>query len=269
MRKHRRGHERRVLERDAVVNLVALAQAAQDADGVGDRRLGDQNRLEAPLQGGILLDMLAILVQRRCPDRVELAARQHRLEHVRRVDRSLGGAGAHDRVELVDEEDNLAVRVDDLLQHCLQPIFELASVLRAGDEGTHVQADDPPVLESFGDVAPHDALGEPFDDRGFPNARLADEHRVVLRAPRQDLDHTADLFVTADHRIQLVLAGIVGQVASVALECLVFPLGVLVGDPLGPADRGERVENPVPGDGASFQKCRARKAITLVGERDE
>ena len=28
MRKHRRGHERRVLERDAVVNLVALAQAA-------------------------------------------------------------------------------------------------------------------------------------------------------------------------------------------------------------------------------------------------
>ena len=55
------------------------------------------------------------------------------------------GAGAHDRVELVDEEDNLAVRVDDLLQHRLQPIFELASVLRARDEGTHVQADDPPV----------------------------------------------------------------------------------------------------------------------------
>ena len=73
----------------------------------------------------------------------------------------------------------------------------------------------------------------------------------------------------ADHRIQLVLAGIVGQIASVALECLVFPLGVLVGDPLGPADRGERVENPVPGDGVSFQKCRARKAITLVSERDE
>ena len=125
------------------------------------------------------------------------------------------------------------------------------------------------MLESFGDVAPHDALGESFDDRGFPDARLADEHRVVLRAPRQDLDHTADLFVTADHRIQLVLAGIVGQVASVALECLVFPLGVLVGDPLGPADRGERFENPVPGDGVSFQKCGARKAITLVSERDE
>ena len=44
------------------------------------------------------------------PTRAELAAREHRLQHVRRVDGALGRAGADDRVQLVDEEDDLAGR---------------------------------------------------------------------------------------------------------------------------------------------------------------
>ena len=37
----------------------------------------------------------------------ELAARQRRLHHVRRVDRTAGAARAHEHVELVDEEQAL------------------------------------------------------------------------------------------------------------------------------------------------------------------
>ena len=43
-----------------------------------------------------------------------------------------GGAGAHDRVQLVDEGDDLALGVGDLLEHGLQPLLELAAVLGAG-----------------------------------------------------------------------------------------------------------------------------------------
>ena len=68
------------------------------------------HRLEPALERGVLLDVLAVLVERRRADRVQLAARQHRLEHVRRVHRAFGGAGADDRVQLVDEEDDLARR---------------------------------------------------------------------------------------------------------------------------------------------------------------
>jgi hypothetical protein len=35
-----------------VVHLVALLEAAQDADGVGHARLADEHRLEPPLQAG-------------------------------------------------------------------------------------------------------------------------------------------------------------------------------------------------------------------------
>ena len=232
VRQHGRRHQRRVLELHAVVDLVALAQAAQDADRVLDRRLADHHRLEAPFERGVLLDVLAVFVERRRADRVQLAAREHRLQHVRRVHRAFGRAGADHGVQLVDEEDDLALRVGDLLEHGLQALLELAAVLRAGDERAHVERDDPLVLEPFGHVAADDAAGQALDDGGLADAGLADEHRVVLRAARQHLDDAADLLVAADDRIELALLRELGQVAAVALERLVGAFGVLVGDAL-------------------------------------
>ena len=38
---------------------------------------------------------------------------------------------------------------DDLVEHGLEPIFELAAVLRAGDERAHVERDDLLVLQAL------------------------------------------------------------------------------------------------------------------------
>jgi hypothetical protein len=46
-----------------------------------------------------------------------------------------------------------------------------------------VERDEPLVLQALGHVAVDDALGEALDDGGLADARLADEHRVVLGAP--------------------------------------------------------------------------------------
>ena len=201
---HGRGHERGVLDPHAVMQLVALPQPAQDADRVLDARLVDHDRLEAPLERRILLDVLPVFVERRRAHRMQLAAREHRLQHVRRVHRSFGRAGADHGVELVDEQDDLALGVDDFLEHRLQALLELAAILRAGDQRAHVQRDDFLVLQPFGHVAANDAAGEPFDDRGLADTRFADQHRVVLRAAREHLDHAADFLVAADDRIELV-----------------------------------------------------------------
>ena len=131
--------------------------------------------------------------------------------------------------------------VGDFLEHGLQPFFELAAVLRAGDERAHVERDDPLVAQSFRHVAADDPLRQSFDDGRLADAGLADEHRVVLRAARQHLDHAADLVVSADDRIELALARDLGEVAAVALERLVLALGILVGHALRPADGGERL----------------------------
>ena len=88
-----RGRAERVVgDLHAVVRLVAVAQAAQDLHGLVDRRLLDAHLLEAPLEGGVALEVLAVLVERRRADRLQLTPGEGRLEDRGRVDRALGGA---------------------------------------------------------------------------------------------------------------------------------------------------------------------------------
>jgi len=63
MRKDGGSHQGGILDLDAVVHLVTFPQAAQDGNRVFNRGLAHQHGLEATLQGRILLDVLAVLVQ--------------------------------------------------------------------------------------------------------------------------------------------------------------------------------------------------------------
>ena len=106
-----RGDERGVLDLHALVmRFVARLEPAEDGDRVLDVRLADEHRLEPPLQGRVLLDVLAVLVERRGADAAQLAAGERRLEQVGRVVAAFGRAGADDRVQLVDEQDDVARR---------------------------------------------------------------------------------------------------------------------------------------------------------------
>ena len=174
-------------------------------------RLVDEHRLEASLEGRVLLDVLAVLVQGRGADGVQLAAREHRLEQVGGVHGALRRARADHGVQLVDEQDDLALGVLDLLEHGLQPLLELAPVLGARDERAQVERHDLAVLEALGHVAAHDPLRESLGDGGLADARLTDEHRVVLGPPRQHLDDAPDLLVAADDRVELARSRVRGS----------------------------------------------------------
>ncbi len=87
LRQDRGRHQGRVGDPDPVVDLVPLAEPAQDGDRVLDRWLVHDDGLEAALEGGVLLDVLAVLVQGRGADAVQLAPREERLEHVGGVHR--------------------------------------------------------------------------------------------------------------------------------------------------------------------------------------
>src|SRR3954463_7258998 len=98
---------------------------------------------------------------------------------------------------------HLAPGALDLCEDGLQPLLELAAVLRAGQQRADVEADDATVAQGLRDVAGDDPLGQALDDRGLADARLADQDRVVLRAAREDLDDAANLVVAPDHRVEL------------------------------------------------------------------
>src|SRR5262249_55000499 len=142
--------------------------------------------LEAALERAVLLDRLAELGGRRRADALQLAARERRLEDVGGVERPLGRARADARMELVDEDDELRV-LDELAHDRLQPLLELAAVLRAGDDEREIEREDALVGEERRDVVVDDALRKPLDDGGLADARLADEHGIVLRAAAEGL----------------------------------------------------------------------------------
>ncbi len=223
--KRGRGNDRRVRNADAVVKLVLLLEAAQDRDGVLDRGLAHEHGLEAAGQRGVLFHMLAIFIERRRAHAVELAARERRFQKVARIHRAVGLTGADERVHLVDEENDLALGGGDLAEDGLQPLFELAAILRAGDERTEVERHQRLALERFGYVAIDDTDGQAFGDGGLAHAGFTDEHGVVLGAAAQHLDGAADFLVAADHRIELAVAHGLGEVAGIFLERVVLRLG--------------------------------------------
>jgi hypothetical protein len=231
---------------------------AQDRDRVLDGRLADHDGLEAPLERGVLLDVLLVLVERRRADRAQLAAGQHRLEQVGGVDGALRRARAHDGVQLVEEEDDRSARLGDLLEDGLQALLELTAVLRARDEGADVERVDAPLAQRLGHVAGDDALGEALGDRRLADAGLADQDRVVLRAAREDLDDAPDLVVAADDRIELALLRGGGEVPAEALERLVLVLRVGIGDGVGAADVGDRLGERVLGDPRAAKRLARR-----------
>ena len=142
------------------------------------------------------------------------------------------------------------VALRDLAEHGLEAVLELAAVLGARHHRADVERDEPLALEALGHVAGDDALGQAFHDGRLADAGLADQHRVVLGAARQHLDHAADLLVAADHGVELALARQIGQVLGITLERLVLLLGVDVRHALRAAHLDERLVDGLGGDAA-------------------
>ena len=110
-----------------------------------------------------------------------------------------------------------------------------------GDHRAEVERDDGLVAQALRHVARDDALGQALDDRGLADARLADQHRVVLGATAQHLHDATNLVVAPDNRVELAFAGAGGQVGGVLLQRLVGALGVGAGDAGAAAHLDERV----------------------------
>ncbi len=226
-----------------MVDFVAVFETTQDADGIFNARLGHEDRLEAAFERSILLDVLAVFIQGRGADHMELAPGQHGFEHVAGVHSALCGAGSNDGVQLIHEEDDLARRVGDFLEHRLKTLLELAPVLGAGHQGPDVELHDAFVLKTFGHIAIDNALSEAFNNGGLAHTGLSDECGVVLGASRDHLDNTADLFIAPDHGVQFPLAGELGKIPSEFFEGLEGILRRRAHNPLRAPDFCQDIED--------------------------
>ena len=127
----------------AVEGLVVVGDALENFERILHARLVDRDGLEAALERGVLLDVLAVLVEGRRADDLNFAAREGGLQDIGGVHAALGVARADDVMHLVDDENDVA-ELADLLDKTLHAALELAAELRAGDERGRGQGDRPP-----------------------------------------------------------------------------------------------------------------------------
>ena len=211
------GLQRPIGDGQTVVSLVLIPQSLQDLQRSLRGGLSHGDGLEPALQSGVLLDVLAVLVEGGGAHHTDLAAGQSGLENVGGVHGTLGGAGAHDGVQLVDEKDDVAGLLH-LVDGVLDALFKLTPVLGAGHHAGQIQRQDPLVQQLLRHVGGGDALGQTLCDGGLAYAGLTDEHGVILGAAGQDLDDPLDLLFTANDGVQLAAAGRLRQVTGILLQ---------------------------------------------------
>ena len=92
-----------------MVYLIAFLEATQNGNRIFLVGLIDQDALKAPLKGRILLHILSIFIECSSTHTMQLPTRKRRFEHIAGIHRPLGLTCTHHGVELVDEENDLAV----------------------------------------------------------------------------------------------------------------------------------------------------------------
>ena len=118
-------------------------------------------------------------------------------------------------MQLINEQNNLAIAVLDILENRLQTLLKLTAVFCTRDQRTHVQRENLLILQIVRHIALHDALRETLDDRRLADAGLADQYRIVFCLSRQNPYDIADLLVSADDRIKLVVLCLLHQLLAV------------------------------------------------------
>ncbi len=182
--------------------LVAVLDAEEDLDGVALARRRNLHGLEAALERAIFLDRLAEFGRGGGADALDLAARKRRLQDIGGVERPFGRSRAHQRMQLIDEDDGVLI-LHQLLHDGLEPLFELAAVLGAGDDQRKVERQNALVRQERRHVAIGDALRQAFHNGRLAHAGLADQHRVVLGAAAENLHHALQFVIAADERIEI------------------------------------------------------------------
>ena len=224
------------------MQLVFLLEAAQDRDGVLDRRLGDDTPAGTAAPARRPSRRASVFVERRRADAMQLAARQRRLSRleasiapsalpaptsvcISSMKRMMPPSAAVTSLSTAFRRSSNSPRY--LAPAISAPRSSASSFLSCRLSGTS-----PLTMRS----------AKPFDDGGLADAGLADQHGIVLGAPRQHLDGAADFLVAADHRIELAVARRLGEVAGIFLERVI---GVLGRGRIGGAALAQRLDGGV------------------------
>ena len=163
-----------------MMHFVFFLQTPQNCDRVIYSRFKHHNFLKTAFKSGIFFNILSVLIEGRRAYTVQFSARERWLEHVARINCTLSLASTHHRMKFINKQYDLTLLFSEIVKDSLQPLFELAPKFCPGDQCGKVKCQQSFGSHSFGHFAIYDPLRETLNNGGLPDARLSNQHWVVL-----------------------------------------------------------------------------------------
>jgi hypothetical protein len=175
-------------------------------------RLIDFYFLKSSLKGAVLLDVFLVFTQSGRSNNRDFPTTHRRLENIRSIESPLSGPCANDRMNLIDEKNNLILHTRCLIDNLFNTCLELASILRPSNERRKTQIHYPFIEHRHRNLSLRNALCQTFNDCRFSDSGLTDETRVIFRFTIDNRDQTIDFFITTDNTIKTTFTGLFRQV---------------------------------------------------------
>ena len=114
-------------------------------------------------------------------------------------------------MDLVDEQ-NRCRAPRERVDHRLEPFLEIAAEPGAGEQRRRVEREHLRAAQLRRHVVLEQPARQPLGHGGLADTGIADEHRVVLAPPAENLERTLQLLGASDQRVELAACGTVGQI---------------------------------------------------------
>ena len=157
---------------------------------------------------------------------------QHWFQKVACIHGTLSFSSANNRMKLIDKKNDFPCGLLNFLKNSFKALLEFTTEFRTCNQCAHIEGNNHFVFQTFWNITPNDALGKPFNDCSFPNARLTYENWVVFSSAGKNLNHPANFFITAYDRIEFVGSGHFSEITAILFQRLISGFGVLIGHAL-------------------------------------
>ena len=117
VRQHCRRHQSRITNTYTMMYLITFLQATENGNSIFYRWFANHNRLETTLQGCILFNVLAVLIQSSSTNAAQLTTSHHWLQQVAGIHSTIGSTSTYYSMYLINEQQNLSIRFYYLVEN--------------------------------------------------------------------------------------------------------------------------------------------------------
>ena len=222
-----RSYQRLVLDFYAMIYLISFLQSSENGNGILNRRLIYHYRLETPFQCRILLDILPVFIEGCCTDAMQFSSGQHGLEQISRIHCAVAFSGSDNRMQLVDEENDIAIACLYFIENRFQTFLKLTTEFCTGNQCPHIQRKQPSVFQVIRYVSTDDSKCQSFCYGRFTHARFTYQAGIVFCFSGKNSDHITNFIIPADDRIKFLLAGKLHKILPVFIQYIIGTFRVI------------------------------------------